>query len=1066
MTSLRTFCPALRNFAAVFALCASLPAFAAGELDCTFDGDGRKVQSLSSGTTDQANDIEVLADGSIVTLTSESDSSPAGNLRFSRFLANGSLDPSFGGGTGTVLVTIPGVAFGDFAFVPSGVQFARDSLGRYVVVGSIVVGGLDREVFVGRFTSAGALDATFGGGDGWTSFDWSPATNGSGGALDSGREIAIDASDRPVVAGTVDGNGPIFNPSNADFGFARLTTAGDLDATWGTGGITLVSSPGTTTDDTLREFKLDPSGRAVAVGDADPNLTVARDAMVVRLTAAGLPDPTFDGDGVLLFDLTQTGAIDSSGDDAAQHFALTTDSPAKIVLAGFAPQSMAIARFSDSGVLDTSWGGDGIVSHDFEVGSQNILEHLIVQPDGKLLVTGWIPFDFSVMRLEVDGDLDPTWGGDGRQTFNILNLDRAYAAALMADGRLVMAGGTANDTDMALARLLGDASGVAGSTTSITSDLPDPSVTGQVFTVSVSVAPTSGATAPTGSVTVGDGVQATPCVLVPPGSGTTSTASCSLALTTLGARSLTASYPGDGTSICPSVSPAEAHQVVANTSSTSITSDLPDPSVVGEAVLVAYTVTAAAGTPVGNVTVSDGVTSCIGTVATGSCSLAFPSPGARTLSATYAGGGGISGSTSAGVPHTVDPAPTTTTIDADTPDPSVVGETITVAYTVAVPLPGAGTPTGTVTVTDGVDSCSASVAAGQCSLALGTAGARNLTASYGGDANFSGSTSAGVPHTVDLGATTTTIDADAPDPSAVNGAVQVSWVVAPLPPAVGVPTGTVTVTVSGGAESCAAAVAAGSCTLNLAALGSRTLTATFSGDSSLAGSADTETHEVVAGSSITTIDAEGPDPSVTGQPIQVDFSVTSPSGTPTGSVTVSDGAGGSCTGVLAGGAGGCSFAPAQAGALTLTADYSGDATIAASQGTTGHTVNPAATTLTLLGVAPEPSIPGDLADVFFTLAVVAPGAGTPSGTVTVSSGALSCTAPVADGTCAIAFPASGTFALTATYSGDPDFAPAAAAIPIEHEVRGVVEIPTLNEAGLLLLALVLGGLAAWRLRRG
>lgn len=91
------------------------------------------------------------------------------------------------------------------------------------------------------------------------------------------------------------------------------------------------------------------------------------------------------------------------------------------------------------------------------------------------------------------------------------------------------------------------------------------------------------------------------------------------------------------------------------------------------------------------------------------------------------------------------PANTTTTITADTPDPSTQGQSVTVSYTVTS---GAGTPTGNVTVSDGVDSCTATVAAGQCSLALTTAGSRTLTASYGGATLFNPSTSAGEPHTV------------------------------------------------------------------------------------------------------------------------------------------------------------------------------------------------------------------------------------------------------------------------------------------------------------------------------
>lgn len=97
---------------------------------------------------------------------------------------------------------------------------------------------------------------------------------------------------------------------------------------------------------------------------------------------------------------------------------------------------------------------------------------------------------------------------------------------------------------------------------------------------------------------------------------------------------------------------------------------------------------------------------------------------------------------------TVNKANTTATITADTPDPSMAGQAVTANYNVTVNAPSTGTPTGNVTVSDGVDSCTATVAAGQCTITLTTSGARTLTATYVGDANFNGSTAAGVPHQV------------------------------------------------------------------------------------------------------------------------------------------------------------------------------------------------------------------------------------------------------------------------------------------------------------------------------
>jgi Ca2+-binding RTX toxin-like protein len=183
---------------------------------------------------------------------------------------------------------------------------------------------------------------------------------------------------------------------------------------------------------------------------------------------------------------------------------------------------------------------------------------------------------------------------------------------------------------------------------------------------------------------------------------------------------------------------------------TSITSDASDPSVVGQSVTVQYSVApvSGSGTPTGNVTVSDGTVSCTGTVAAGQCSLTFTGAGAKSLTASYNGDSNFNPSTSAPEPHQVNPADTTTTITSDSPDPSLVGQSVTVQYSVAATSPGDGIPTGNVTVSDGTISCTGTVAAGQCSLTFTSAGDKSLTASYNGDSNFNPSTSAPETHTV------------------------------------------------------------------------------------------------------------------------------------------------------------------------------------------------------------------------------------------------------------------------------------------------------------------------------
>ncbi len=120
---------------------------------------------------------------------------------------------------------------------------------------------------------------------------------------------------------------------------------------------------------------------------------------------------------------------------------------------------------------------------------------------------------------------------------------------------------------------------------------------------------------------------------------------------TIGTASVTVynPAPGGGTSNAVNVT------INAKTNTTTtIVSDLPDPSQKGLLVTVTYTVTAASGTPTGTVIVTDSASSatCSALVAAGNCALTLTVPGNRTLTATYGGDANFNDS-SAIAPHVV-----------------------------------------------------------------------------------------------------------------------------------------------------------------------------------------------------------------------------------------------------------------------------------------------------------------------------------------------------------------------------------------------------------------------------
>ena len=175
--------------------------------------------------------------------------------------------------------------------------------------------------------------------------------------------------------------------------------------------------------------------------------------------------------------------------------------------------------------------------------------------------------------------------------------------------------------------------------------------------------------------------------------------------------------------------------------STVITSDTPDPSVVGQAVTVSFSVTTTSttsGTPSGNVTVRDGANSCTGTVATGSCTLTLSEVGARSLMAIYEGDQNFKGSDSLFASHQVNRAPSLVTL-ASSANPSNQGDPVTFTATVT---PAAAT--GGVQFFDGATPLGFGYlhnGQAQWTTSALSPGLRTITAVYRGDTLYAASTS-------------------------------------------------------------------------------------------------------------------------------------------------------------------------------------------------------------------------------------------------------------------------------------------------------------------------------------
>src|SRR3989338_7922801 len=118
-----------------------------------------------------------------------------------------------------------------------------------------------------------------------------------------------------------------------------------------------------------------------------------------------------------------------------------------------------VARFAPKtkdGLLDKTFGAakTGKVTTDIGINTDDKAYAMALQADGKIVVAGYshngFNNDFVVVRYKTDGLLDSSFGTDGIVITNIdTTIDRsdiAYALKLQPDGKIVVAGiGGAND---------------------------------------------------------------------------------------------------------------------------------------------------------------------------------------------------------------------------------------------------------------------------------------------------------------------------------------------------------------------------------------------------------------------------------------------------------------------------------------------------------------------------------------------------------------------------------------------------------------------------------------------
>jgi len=168
----------------------------------------------------------------------------------------------------------------------------------------------------------------------------------------------------------------------------------------------------------------------------------------------GQLDRAFGKDGGTITPIASSGDVDEAN-------AIAIQSNGKIVLAGRSDNGsgtgdtdFALVRYNVNGSLDTTFGGDGKVTTFTQdtngdgFGDTNAIAHaVVVQSDGKIVAAGSSGTDFALIRYNANGTLDTTFSGDGIVVTSVSGGDDTIRAMALqpSDGKIVVAGESSGD---------------------------------------------------------------------------------------------------------------------------------------------------------------------------------------------------------------------------------------------------------------------------------------------------------------------------------------------------------------------------------------------------------------------------------------------------------------------------------------------------------------------------------------------------------------------------------------------------------------------------------------------
>jgi len=256
----------------------------------------------------------------------------------------------------------------------------------------------------GSGTSGGGSGSSGSGGQSGsgTSGGSSGGSSGSGGQSGSGTSgDSISSGTSGGGSGGMAGSEAATAGADAGGGAGSGIIDGSLDPTFGVDGIVFLDLEDLVMFDGVA---IQPSGKILVVG------VIGNQACIARYTREGTLDPSFGDTGLTLAEL---------GNGFSNFSKVDQQSDGSLIAVGTlhdATRDMLVARFSEEGQLDRSFGTDGFTVID--AGGEGAATEFILLSDDTLLIGGWATpgatgTDFAVVHLDADGVPDPNFGSAG-----------------------------------------------------------------------------------------------------------------------------------------------------------------------------------------------------------------------------------------------------------------------------------------------------------------------------------------------------------------------------------------------------------------------------------------------------------------------------------------------------------------------------------------------------------------------------------------------------------------------------------------------------------------------------